>query len=817
MHKRVWNAGWLVVSAIVWMAESMAAEPPAELVGDLGDPKRLAIEGAAAFPPAAIVEALRLDLDFLVASHPCAPLALYPETLRKKVLLGYLHAGFPDAQVEATLDRGAGNVRVRVAEGPRYVKGGVEVVGAKALSAEQLVKLLTTPPSAVKGDSGAPAPAQPLETWLRALAGQAGSAQAGAEQDWVVGEPASFDGITQAGFAAKARRIYADAGRLFPKLDVKVVPEKGKPTARLLVEVQDEGPQAVLRDVEVNGAPRHSRGEVIQFLGLKPGMALNRGVIAEAERKLWESARFLSHKVSFDPPADRGGEVVLRIDLKEYQEAPPLSQELSAIDRALLRLRDRLAELPAGDQEIVVTAAVPDASAELVLAPRRGLLARLRNAQGAPVAGNGLPRTPFDYALVLGLKRTELFSLAGQPWALGTRQLGHLWLRLEVCANPQPDDPERPFALSFGLGFTGSADDREGAPLRLHWRFDPVAFVGTERRHNPTCSIQQGVVTVNHGDVRLQLDEATGELRDFTASIPEYGVKLEVRLQRGRFDALHKELMAAAGQVKETSLPRLAVGLAEQLLSASLASQGGTPEQGRRVAELCAQLGARLAACLDDPFPQRELARDKQFDIPWATDRPAGDATAMMMGLALLPFADTLFPRGSWPWTLAHDTACVLCGKGDYTTRSLAALYQSEDTGPVACLATARLLSLANPDMARAFAARGMERLSLAGFRKDYRFLVTGDSGLARIARKMAEALCEAKAEDIEAFAAVLGPDAGGPFRESVRRLRERPRDKSPAEALPAVLDSWWDAFLRDRVRAALLQLAPPPDAPGRP
>jgi len=275
--------------------------------------------------------------------------------------------------------------------------------------------------------------------------------------------------------------------------------------------------------------------------------------------------------------------------------------------------------------------------------------------------------------------------------------------------------------------------------------------------------------------------------------------------------------MAAAGQIKETSLPRLAVGLAEQLLSASLASPGGTPEQRRRVAELCAQLGARLAEGLDDLFPQREPAKGRQFEIPWATDQPAGDRTAMMMGLAILPFADTLFPRGSWPWTLAHDTACVLCGKGDYTTPSLASLYQSEDTGPVACLATARLLSLVNPDMARVFAARGIEKLSPAGFRKDYRFLVTGDSGLARIARKMAEALCEAKAEDVEALAAVLGPDAGGPFRESVRRLRERPRDKSPAEALPAVLDSWWDAFLRDRVRAALLQLAPPPDAPGRP
>jgi outer membrane protein assembly factor BamA len=100
-------------------------------LGDFYGVQRFMFEGAKAFTPQTLREALRNTRDFFEVSHPLAPQEAYLETIQRKLLLGYQHHGFPEARIEARADAKAGRVVVTVEEGPRYVCVGIKVSGAQ--------------------------------------------------------------------------------------------------------------------------------------------------------------------------------------------------------------------------------------------------------------------------------------------------------------------------------------------------------------------------------------------------------------------------------------------------------------------------------------------------------------------------------------------------------------------------------------------------------------------------------------------------------------------------------------------------------------
>ena len=98
-------------------------------VGEYYDLKRVVFEGAKTFPAEALRQGLKDTLDFFEISHPLAPRDAYLEAIERKLLLGYQHHGFAEAQIEARHDAKAGQIMVKVVEGPRFVCGGVRVNG----------------------------------------------------------------------------------------------------------------------------------------------------------------------------------------------------------------------------------------------------------------------------------------------------------------------------------------------------------------------------------------------------------------------------------------------------------------------------------------------------------------------------------------------------------------------------------------------------------------------------------------------------------------------------------------------------------------
>jgi hypothetical protein len=177
-------------------------------------------------------------------------------------------------------------------------------------------------------------------------------------------------------------------------------------------------------------------------------------------------------------------------------------------------------------------------------------------------------------------------------------------------------------------------------------------------------------------------------------------------------------------------------------------------------------------------------------------------------------YCNELFPKYSWPWTIAREAVFVSANQTSYTGAELNRLYESEETGPIGCLVLAKLLAKLNSPAARTFAARGLTRLTAADFQRDCDLLLEGDSRLARTFANVAALLREMPEEEVEGLAAALPENETALLKESVQALRASP--KAPlTEAIGPAIEKYWSDSLRAHVRAALQEIRAAPGGPG--
>jgi hypothetical protein len=191
----------------------------------------------------------------------------------------------------------------------------------------------------------------------------------------------------------------------------------------------------------------------------------------------------------------------------------------------------------------------------------------------------------------------------------------------------------------------------------------------------------------------------------------------------------------------------------------------------------------------------------------------AGNSLSALYAAFGFRYCNALFPKYSWPWTIARESVFLLANQTTYTDSELQRLYQSEDTGPMGCLVIAELLARLNSPSAKTFAIGGLTRLGPAHFRNECRVLLEGQSGLARAFSNMASVLREMPSEELEALAAVLPADEATFLKECDRDLRSAPNEPLSASLRPA-LDAYWESSLRARVRQLLLKLSTPSEQP---
>jgi hypothetical protein len=842
------------------------AAPPT--VGRLGTAKALRFTGNATFPADTLRAALARDLEFELAAAPGARADAFADVVRRRVVAGYRHAGFPKADAEAAVDRAAGTVTVAVVEGRRYLAGPVRVTGAKTIPAAALAERLTKErPRSVFRGTVVPADGTIAVDLDPAFWDQKASTA------WEVGKPVSFDPSANRRLADDVRTALAELGyfRATFWLDTPADPRPagdaagrgaaeataaGEAAAPLEIEVRAEGPRATVGDVTVTGLKANTRDALLALAGLTPGQPLDLAALRSAQQRLWDSARFKRHAVrgTCDPAT---GVVALTIDVEEVAGAPPLGAPLTDVQQAALRARDWLLGLAGGEDDVVLEAHGSTSSGAVagdttvVAGFARGFAIRVDlDLPAFAGAGNPppatAPATPSPAAAATG-PATAPASGSGSP---GVRDLdvavvltGDQAAAFAPAAGIWASSAAGDRVTQFNLAYAGSAGDPPGAgnpPGVAKWQFNAGASLLAGRREpgRPAVEINLGLAPAGFLDLAvdpsyraavrggelvlhtsratIRIDAATGRLIEAAGRDPADGTTVRLSVERGALARVAREwrglVPADRPPAPDGALGALARATAVRLLARR---DVGPAAYAKAAAAFDRLLGpdvlAPVAALAEGAFAPVDPDRKATFAIPVdarSLRPPTGAAPYGDFPAMVLPYTNDLFARASWPWTLSRQSILQLAGRGDDTLPELVRLHRSSGIGPVGCLAVAEWANTRWPPVRQSFAKLGLSRLTDEAFAGDVAALTGGDWPAAEAYRRLAARLRDLPAADVEALAAALRPAVADGLRAVAADLRAQPPDAPPAQAAAAALGRLWAGTLRDPVAARLRALA---------
>jgi hypothetical protein len=754
--------------------------------------------GCHAFSPAQVAAALESDLDVQIASIPGASTAAYVLIVRQAVISGYLNAGYLTATATAERDPASGTIVVTVAEGPRFTCGPIRVVGATTLPVDQLVAKLT---------AGFPSTLFPLDFTpkdgtfrVRALP-QAKDAELPA---WGVGEPVRGDPRCVQTLRDALRRCACELGYFDLWAETRFTTDT--PISTLEITVRAEGPRAVLDAVDVDGARRNSPQRVTQLAGLEVGKPLDLVRLREVQQRLWDAARFTEHTVYAEPRRGDPSRVRVRIELREYEHAPKLDEPFSPVEQAALKFRQWAAGVRDREEDVVATMRWPGGRVEAALGHRRGFVARVYGPgpEGGPLGG--LFATDGGVGLVA--------VAGGRVYRAGIPPVN---LHMDLMVGPAPD-PQDGREMSTGLYVGANSRPDPGAPpLELRPAFAPVAFVQLVHGRDNSFEVRDGVLEGRGGWIkRLSVDAATGRLLQLEG-VSEDGQYIgTLSVKSGAVDGMVASMTDRTTNASDPATPvasfvRFAVAQGIQLRG--LAGGAADPGRDRSAAEAAGKLLTNDALAPLEPVGASLLATFEAdaFRVPHP---PLADqrAPGAYLLAPTLKSVDDLFPRASWPWTLARLAVVVQAGEYRGATEEVGRLMASDDVGAIGYLVAAELLAQAGPAMAPPFAKRGLDRLDAERFDKDLDQILADGFPPAQVLGRLAANLRGLAPAEVEALAAVLPAEAGARLVRLAEALR-RQSDAPPHQLLRAALRDAWSAGLRETVDARLRQLASPESA----
>ena len=801
-------------------------DPASRLVGDTGDPELIEFTGNKTFTAKAIREQLMMSAGYLLGSHHLALREPFLVMLREKIRGGYQNCGFPEPEVEVRYDKERRRAEVKIVEGKRYRCGEVMVEGVAPEVVKTVVARLTLRPEATNypAQTGVGGDETGKVTFTAEVHPGGGDPNQPFAQEaeqtvfWEAGEPVSFVETIRQELERITQRALAQHGLFFPKLEVKIQTTAEKSTANLFVKVTDPGPAAVIDEIVVEGNRKNSQAEILEFLGLKTGMPITRATLDEAERKLWDSGRFRHYELApeltpSENPASR--HLRLRIHIVEFEAAAKLNEELSTKQKALLLLSHYMSGVATRGEELVLRTAglkdfLPiDISGEMILAPGKGFLIRMANPKATgPGHAYSLEVSDTTFAIYDHTRGNKLVITNAE-----------LYLRAFLRLLPTPPEETNTVNFSVGAGFGGVASGEKQKKPGMHFEFTiaPAALMEEAKYLEGEAVLADNHWTITGSNMFLRIDAKSGRPEELRWSFTEPGGmtnQMSILLTNRAFEAASREMEKEGGastncyspEHPTTSTVRFLFG---EVLRLGLGQVATNLTAARR--ELVITGFERLISpeALDLDRDTATSPEEEVFAIPLDETDIAiarNNLLALFSGV-IFRYGNELFPKYSWPWTLARESVLVLASKGVFAEGELERLSRSEDTGPLGSLATAYLLGQINPPAGRTFATRGLTRLSATDFKADCRLILEGDSGLARAFARMAASVGKMSEKEVEALAANLPAEEATLLRDSARALRQSP-DHPLLKVLSPALETYWDTSLRAIIRAKLLKLS---------
>ena len=798
------------------------------VVGELGGLSRAVFIGNQTFAADALRQGLRADLDCVIAIQPSAGLEECLRTLESRMRAGYQHAGFPDATVRAESDAAARRIVLRITEGPRFLCGQVRVTGLKTLDreivqAEILDRIaagcLTNRPASLLKPVGQtnvfatdqlpPAPLREAVTLVTNRA-QAAEVPLGI---WGADLPAPTDVGAKCSLADAVTNVFADLGHFHARFTLNFVrrreaasnpvPNSEATPLDLVVEVQDEGPVCTIGEIEVSPMHTHSRDELLRWLELAPGQRLTRELLLDKQNQLVESGRFTEAMLEPGVPDD-AGKVSLRVAVRELALAPPLSAALSPNDAALQRLRQWLSDWPVRGEDAVLRLDVGTSNEtrrvlNVIASPAGGLLIQLNRAKA--------DSPDLAWALAVSSNTVALFDGARREGLCTTNWRGSLSLFFHLGT-----DPDGEGNMTFGGGFDSHTS---APPFRVELRLLPAAFMRLARMPEVQWRNERGVLTGSSSNAVLRVDARTGrliELRfsggddDLPFALSHGQLVLEFKTN-ALAQAWSKTLAATAGFTNrlDTDHPwssALAFLAGEAFRSSFVRGMMPTNVSAGSVAAATSTLGklvdGDLFAAWEHCFGlTNATGEDSVFLIP---PDSAGSNPLDIVAAWILGNSGQLAAPDSWIAAVLCEKALGVSRRADEGGRAWERLFSSDEAGPLACLAGARNVNSQN---SRAFAIKGLLRLSREDFVRDCQPLIEGDGAVPTTVRNLLTRLATLDDAEIASLTALLPPDDAESLRDAVRVLRQ-PGVTPNMAALSPVLGNWWDKSLRARLSGAL-------------
>jgi len=799
----------------------------APVVGELGDLSRAVFTGNRTFSGDTLRWGLRADLDCVVAIQPGVGLDECFRTLESSARAGYQHAGFPDAAVRAETDVAAHRIVFRITEGPRFLCGQALVRGLKTLDRETVQaqimariapgNLTNRPTSLLKPvglTNDLPTDQLLLHPLPEAVILVTNRAQV-AEVPlgiWGADLPAPMDAGARRSLAEAVTNVFADLGHFHATFGLNFVrrvespsnsvPNSGASLLDLVVEVQDEGPPCTIGEIEVSQIHHHSRDELLRWLDLAPGQRLTRELLLEKQNQLVESGRFTEARLEPGTP-DSDGKVRLRIAVHELALAPPLSATLSPDESALQRLRHWLSDWPACGEDAVLRLDLRTSNETLrvvssIASPSGGLLIRLNRSQ--------TDSPDWDWALAASSNTVALFDGARREGLCTTNWHGSLNLFLHLGA-----DPDGAGNMAFGGGFNS---ETSAQPFRVDLRLLPVAFMRLARLHDVQWHSDRGLLIGSSTNMLLRADPLTGRLielrlnrdaEDLPLNLSRAQLVLEFRTN-ALAQAFSKTLADAAGFTNrfDQQHPRssvLAFLVTEAFRSSFLRKIISTNVSAESIVAATSTLGKLvdpdLFAAWEHCFgPTNAPGADSVFLIP---PDSSGSNPLDFVAAWILGNSGELVAPDSWVAAVLCEKALSVSRRANEVGRAWERLFSSPESGPLACLAGAWDV---NPQVARAFAIKGLVQLSREDFERDCQALIQGDGAVPATIRHLLTKLASLDHAEIESLARLLPPSEGEALLDAVQVLRQ-PGTTPSAASLHPVLGRWWDASLRGRLSAA--------------
>jgi hypothetical protein len=178
------------------------------------------------------------------------------------------------------------------------------------------------------------------------------------------------------------------------------------------------------------------------------------------------------------------------------------------------------------------------------------------------------------------------------------------------------------------------------------------------------------------------------------------------------------------------------------------------------------------------------------------------------LGQWILLSGDSLFPSRSWPWVISRDVAFYFRGHPDYLLPDMSDIYLSKETGPLGFLVTAASLEYLQQETSKHFAAKGLERLSLDDFRRDYRLFLDDHYLTGRFAARLAVTLGNLNEPQLNALLESLPATQADFVRDCAQRLHAAPKSQPLLTTIAPALDTYWEKDLKEKIAVSLKKIA---------